>query len=549
MIRKLLATTAIAGVLATAAAAQTTAPATTTEPAANGSMGTSGTMAPGGAMGTNGAAMNNGAMSTGQTADQSAPAANIAYVQSQGADQYMATDIRGMTLYSGDAADAQSAGEIENLVIGEDGAVVAAVVDTGNFLGDQSRTIAIPFDQIRWTQGENNAPRAVLTASRDQLMSAPAFEMNETAANNAAATGNTMAPAATGGMAPAGTMAPGGAMGSTAATGGATTPATTPSTDMAAATTAPATTGSSAGTGEYLATLGPNQYLSANLIGENVYNGHDTSSENIGEINDLVVASSGRVEAVLIGVGGFLGIGEKDVGVPFDAVSMMRGENNEPHLMLAANRDQLTNAPAFESSERVADAGTNANMSGAGMGAGGTTLDTASATAPNTTTGNGMAAGTTAAAGAAATGAAATGAMGTDATATASTNNADNGSLTPVTGAELTADNLIGTAVSGPDNARIGSIGDIALTPEGQVDAVIVDVGGFLGIGAKPVAVAMDNLQFMRDSGGKLTLTTQFTQDQLRNAPEFNRDTYAENRDQMRVANPGDIPAGSAAQQ
>ncbi len=90
---------------------------------------------------------------------------------------------------------------------------------------------------------------------------------------------------------------------------------------------------------------------------------------------------------------------------------------------------------------------------------------------------------------------------------------------TPVTGADLTADNLIGTSVYGPDNQTIGSIGDIALTPEGQVDAVIVDVGGFLGIGAKPVAVAMDNLQFMRDSGGSLTLTTQFTQDQLRNAP------------------------------
>lgn len=106
----------------------------------------------------------------------------------------------------------------------------------------------------------------------------------------------------------------------------------------------------------------------------------------------------------------------------------------------------------------------------------------------------------------------------------------------------------MGTSVYGPDNKTIGSIGDIALTPQGQVDAVIVDVGGFLGIGAKPVAVAMDNLNFMRDSGGKITLTTQFTQDQLRNAPEYNRDTYAQNRDNMRVSNPGDIPATTQAQ-
>ena len=73
------------------------------------------------------------------------------------------------------------------------------------------------------------------------------------------------------------------------------------------------------------------------------------------------------------------------------------------------------------------------------------------------------------------------------------------------------------------------------------MDAVIVDVGGFLGIGAKPVAVAMDNLRFMKDSNGSLTLTTQFTQDQLKNAPEYNRDTYAQNRGTMRIENAGDM--------
>ena len=124
----------------------------------------------------------------------------------------------------------------------------------------------------------------------------------------------------------------------------------------------------------------------------------------------------------------------------------------------------------------------------------------------------------------------------TDATTTASTGGTSRpADLTPVAGAELTADNLIGTTVYGPDDSSIGSIGDIALTAEGQVDAVIVDVGGFLGIGAKPVAVAMDNLQFMRDSGGSMYLTTDFTQDELEAAPEYNRDTYADSRDTMRI--------------
>jgi len=52
----------------------------------------------------------------------------------------------------------------------------------------------------------------------------------------------------------------------------------------------------------------------------------------------------------------------------------------------------------------------------------------------------------------------------------------------------------------------------------------------------------MDNLQFMKDSGGSMYLYTQFTQDQLKNAPEYNSDTYAANRDQMRIAPDATLP-------
>jgi hypothetical protein len=217
----------------------------------------------------------------------------------------------------------------------------------------------------------------------------------------------------------------------------------------------------------------------------------------------------------------------------------------EPRAVLAASKEQLTNAPAFEEGDDRMAANTTADTANTGAGAMGAAGTAATGMAAGTA---GMAAGTadTAASGTtAATGGMAATNNETTASTSGNTPAAEVG--TPVTGADLTADNLIGTSVYGPDNQTIGSIGDIALTPEGQVDAVIVDVGGFLGIGAKPVAVAMDNLQFMRDSGGSLTLTTQFTQDQLRNAPEFNRDTYAQNRDEMRVANPGDIPAAPAA--
>jgi len=119
--------------------------------------------------------------------------------------------------------------------------------------------------------------------------------------------------------------------------------------------------------------------------------------------------------------------------------------------------------------------------------------------------------------------------------------------MSPVTGPELTADKLKGTTVYGPNDESIGEVGDIALSQDGQVDAIIVDVGGFLGIGKKQVAVAMDNLQFMKDSGGSMYLYTQFSEDQLKNAPEYNSDTYAANRDQMRIEEGAELPETAPA--
>lgn len=59
-------------------------------------------------------------------------------------------------------------------------------------------------------------------------------------------------------------------------------------------------------------------WLASSLIGRTVYNNNE---EGIGDINDVIISESGQVVAVVIGVGGFLGIGEKDVGVDFAALS------------------------------------------------------------------------------------------------------------------------------------------------------------------------------------------------------------------------------------
>lgn len=68
-----------------------------------------------------------------------------------------------------------------------------------------------------------------------------------------------------------------------------------------------------------LAAPSPGQMLGSDLEGTSVYG---ANNENIGDISDVVIDREGRVVAVIVGVGGFLGIGEKDVAVPFRALEI-----------------------------------------------------------------------------------------------------------------------------------------------------------------------------------------------------------------------------------
>lgn len=70
----------------------------------------------------------------------------------------------------------------------------------------------------------------------------------------------------------------------------------------------------------------PKDWSAEALIGRTVEN---SQGENLGEINNVILNEKGSVVAVTIGVGGFLGIGEKDVGVPFDALRFQAEERAE----------------------------------------------------------------------------------------------------------------------------------------------------------------------------------------------------------------------------
>jgi len=77
---------------------------------------------------------------------------------------------------------------------------------------------------------------------------------------------------------------------------------------------------------------------------QNVY---DPNENKIRDIKDVLVDKSGKVVAPIDGVGGFLGAGEKDVAVPFNAVKHT-SKNSKVYLTMDTTKDALKSAPGFK---------------------------------------------------------------------------------------------------------------------------------------------------------------------------------------------------------
>jgi sporulation protein YlmC with PRC-barrel domain len=88
-----------------------------------------------------------------------------------------------------------------------------------------------------------------------------------------------------------------------------------------------------------------NSVTVAHWYKQNVY---DPGDNKIGEIMDVLLDREGKATALIIGVGGFLGMGEKDVAVPFNAVQVTTKDNNKWYLVMNATKDALKSAKGFK---------------------------------------------------------------------------------------------------------------------------------------------------------------------------------------------------------
>jgi hypothetical protein len=100
-------------------------------------------------------------------------------------------------------------------------------------------------------------------------------------------------------------------------------------------------------------------------------------------------------------------------------------------------------------------------------------------------------------------------------------------------GVTITSDELVGATVYSRDNESIGDVGEVLFADNGDVDAVVIDVGGFLGMGEKPVAVAFSALDIRTSGQGELVVRTDLTEQEFDSVEQYDPDSFDRERNRM----------------
>ena len=509
-----------------------------------------------------------------------------------------ATAYIGKSVFSSEDPESDNIGDINDLILSEDGSITHAVVGVGGFLGIGEKNVAVPFDELKVVEKDGDI-RFVYASTREQLEAAPALDRTafdpaaRAAAEQTASTdSDTLAPApaepsqdtaaapaeepaapaeqetaaapaeepaapaeqetaaapaeepaadatataeqetaaapAEKPAAPAEQETAAAPAEEPAATAEPTqemaaAPAEEPAADAAApaeeevATTAPAdattdpaedltaapaeeevaasteteATTAPAASGEVqFVTMSADQIQATDMMGKAVYG---AENEKIGEISDLMLEPEGKTRVAIVDVGGFLGAGEKRVGLPFDQLEFYKAEDGSDQVKVAMTKEQLEQLPAMEieTAAVVPDATAPAEPA--------TTEQPADQTAAAPATEEPAATGE----------------------APATTGSVSKPADFALATQDIAASKLIGATVFGPDDSNIGEVSDVIFTKTGDIDAAVIDVGGFLGIGEKPVAVQFGALNVHEDENGTVTAMINATKEQLDQAPKF----------------------------
>ncbi|TDT73916.1 PRC-barrel domain protein [Litoreibacter halocynthiae] len=222
----------------------------------------------------------------------------------------------------------------------------------------------------------------------------------------------------------------------------------------------------------------------SDLIGKRIYtaetdvdavaNEASTDWEDIGEINDVIMSRDGKTRAILLDIGGFLGIGEKTVAVNMGELKLVADGDDagDYFVVFTSNRATLEGAPEFD--EDSVGGWTEAHM------------DMKSDEAePRLAT--------------------------------------ERDGYTNYDPSKLTTEMVTGAAVYDQNDEHIGEVSKLLLNDAGEITQAVIDVGGFIGLGEKPVALAMSELNILRETNGDdLRVYVDQTKETLEALPEWN---------------------------
>lgn len=245
--------------------------------------------------------------------------------------------------------------------------------------------------------------------------------------------------------------------------------------------------------------------------------GAETEWDDIGEVNDVILGPDGQVKAAILGVGGFIGLGEKDVAVNMDSLKLVAEKDDEDDFFIVVNttKQQLTEAPEYSrlSESEMAEANSNDDAA---------MEQTAESVEQKPAEQEKMAANSE---------------MKTEEpVATQEIAAVEERPGTPFTAPnieregyetarvdELTTEDLTGARIYGVNDEDIGEIDKLIMGDSKELKQAILDVGGFLGIGEHRVAVSMDELRIIRNAeGGDVRVYLDASQEELEAQPEYN---------------------------
>lgn len=227
--------------------------------------------------------------------------------------------------------------------------------------------------------------------------------------------------------------------------------------------------------GEASTNVGTGAVDAAKLVGEDVV---DTNGKTVGEIESVIVDTKGKVTSVVLDVSGWLE-SEKRISVPWTDLKA----DADGNIHTSITKESAQAAAGYSYSNDV-NRGKVLNESGQIYAADGTQEPT--------------------------TGQATTQAAAADTSRPAALN-ADG---------SINASKVVGVNVVNNANDTVGEIGEVLLDDSGKVSGVIVDVGGFLGIGTHPVKLAWNQVK-MVNKDGKLQAVVNMNKDALKQMPEY----------------------------